>query len=140
MARLFLTIVGMAYLSLAFWCSIDPAQTSRAVGFSLQPGSGDSEFLVIYGGLEFGLGLIFLWPLYRRDELLFSLRVCLIVHGCLAVFRTASFVLFTGIGKTTCGLAATEWTIFALSLAAWRFHGQQAFDSEQEPGPPRPPS
>ena len=52
MTRIFLTVVGLIYLLLSIWCSVDPASTSRSVGFTLQTGSGQSEFLVIYGGLE----------------------------------------------------------------------------------------
>jgi len=65
MARIFLAIVGAAYLVLAGWCALMPDKTSRAVGFSLQTGSGQSEFLTVYGGLQLSLGLAFLWPLLR---------------------------------------------------------------------------
>jgi len=73
MARLFPAVVGIASLCLTLWCVAVPGQTSGAAGFNLQPGSGESEFLVVYGGLEFGPGLIFLWPLYRQHETRFSL-------------------------------------------------------------------
>ncbi len=51
MERIFLAIVGAAYILLAGWCSLMPDKTSKAVGFTLQPGSGQSEFLTVYGGL-----------------------------------------------------------------------------------------
>jgi len=134
MARLFLTVVGLIYFSLACWCAAAPETTSRAVGFSLQSGSGQSEFLVVYGGLEFGLGLVFLWPLYRPCETRFSLRACLIVHGSLVLFRAISFVLFAGIDRTTYVLAATEWMIFLLSLAVWTGCRQPVSGSQQASG------
>jgi hypothetical protein len=111
-AKIFLAFVGLAYLALAGWCSVQPDKTSKAVGFTLTPGSGQSEFLVVYGGLEFALGLIFLWPLYRPDEIAFPLFVCLVVHASLVAFRTISFFLYGGIESTTYYLAATEWAIF----------------------------
>lgn len=112
MARIFLAIVGAAYILLAGWCSLMPDKTSKAVGFTLQPGSGQSEFLTVYGGLELALGIAFLWPLYRPAETAFPLFLCLLIHGCLVAFRTAGFVLYTGIPTATYGLAATEWIIF----------------------------
>ena len=112
MARIFLAIVGAAYILLAGWCSLIPDKTSKAVGFTLQPGSGQSEFLTVYGGLELALGIAFLWPLYRPAETAFPLFLCLLIHGCLVAFRTAGFVLYTGIPTATYGLAATEWIIF----------------------------
>ena len=44
-AKIFLAVVGLVYLALALWCSIDPKTTSEKVGFQLQPGSGQSEFV-----------------------------------------------------------------------------------------------
>lgn len=116
MARLFLAIVGLVYLLLALWCSVDPASTSRSVGFILQPGSGQSEFLVIYGGLELALGIIFLWPLWQREVTRYALVVCVIVHGCLVLFRTAGFLIFADIASMTYSLAVGEWLIFLVSL------------------------
>ncbi len=119
MARLFLAIVGVAYISLAAWCAVSPKQTSQFVGFTLTPGSGQSEFLVVYGGLELALGIIFLWPIWRPHETAFALLACLIIHGCLVLFRTASFLLFQDIAAGTYGLAATEWIIFLAAGGLW---------------------
>ncbi|MEI8020810.1 MAG: DUF4345 family protein [Schlesneria sp.] len=112
MVKIFLALVGFAYIGLAGWCSLQPEKTAKGVGFSLQPGSGQSEFLVVYGGLELALGLIFLWPLYRPEESAFPLFACLVIHACLVLFRTISFFLYSGIESTTTYLAATEWLIF----------------------------
>jgi|TARA_R110002096_G_scaffold417745_2_gene621510 hypothetical protein len=116
MTRIFLAMTGLIYLLLALWCSLDPVSTSRSVGFSLQAGSGQSEFLVVYGGLELALGLIFLWPLWQKEVTRFALVVCVIVHGCLVLFRSIGFFVFTGIGSTTYSLAVGEWLIFLISL------------------------
>ncbi|QDU51724.1 hypothetical protein Pan110_40910 [Gimesia panareensis] len=116
MTRIFLTLVGILYLILALWCTLAPESTSRTVGFALQGGSGQSEFLVVYGGLELALGLIFLWPLWQKDVTQYALMVCVIVHGCLVLFRSVGFFLFEGIGSTTYSLAFGEWLIFLISL------------------------
>ena len=116
MIRVWLALVGALYLMLAVWCAITPTSTSQSVGFRLEGGSGQSEFLVVYGGLELALGLIFLWPLWQAAVTRYALTVCLIVHGCLVIFRCASFFLFEGIGATTYSLATGEWLIFLISL------------------------
>ncbi len=112
MARIFLAFVGAAYIGLAAWCSIMPEKSASAVGFVLQPGSGQSEFLTVYGGLELALGLAFLWPLYRPAETALPLILCLLVHGCLVAFRTAGFVMYSNIQSATYGLAMSEWIVF----------------------------
>src|SRR5829696_6288016 len=99
--RIFLAIVGIAYLLLALWCALRPSQTSASVGFTLTPGSGQSEFLVVYGGLELGLGIVFLWPLIDTNATWFVLIACLIIHACLVLFRSISFFLYSGIHTTT---------------------------------------
>lgn len=111
-SRFFLAFVGIAYIGLGIWCAVAPEKTSKAVGFALQPGQGESEFLTVYGGLEVALGLLFLWPLYKREEVTFPLCACLVVHGCLVVFRTIGFFVYTGFETTTYGLAGLEWAIF----------------------------
>lgn len=121
MARIFLSLVGFAYLGLAAWCALSPLQTSSAVGFSLQPGSGQSEFLTVYGGLQFALGIVFLWPLFRSGELVRILQLCLGIHACLVVFRTVSFCLFPDIPSMTFALAAVEWFIFlGAAFCLWK--------------------
>ena len=116
MTQYFLAAVGAAYLGLAAWCALAPTQTSKAVGFDLVPGAGQSEFLTVYGGLELALGVIFILPLFRPQDAGYALSVCLILHGCLVTFRAASFALFGGIGATTYSLAVSEWIIFLGSV------------------------
>lgn len=121
MARIFLAIVAAAYLVLAAWCAILPETTSNSVGFTLQPGAGQSEFLTVYGGLQLAIGLAFLWPLYRPSEIRLPLFLCLLIHGCLVICRTVSFGLYSGVPATTIVLAATEWMIFiAAAILSWR--------------------
>lgn len=116
MLRIFLAIVGSLYVLLALWCSLAPNTTSQTVGFTLKPGSGQSEFLVVYGGLELALGIVFLWPLYQKEAARYALFTCLVLHACLVLFRTVGFFLFEGIESTTYSLAFGEWLIFLISL------------------------
>ena len=120
MSRIFLAIVGVAYIILAAWCSLSPGKTSHAVGFTLQPGSGQSEFLTVYGGLQLALGIAFLWPIYRPSEVAFPLFLCLLIHASLVAFRTASFMLYKDIPTTTYALAATEWIILIAAASLFR--------------------
>ncbi len=117
MTRVFLAAIGLLYVWLAAWCSFQPAETSRLVGFQLLRGSGQSEFLTVYGGLELGMALTFLWPLLQASAARQALLNCTLIHGCLVLFRTAAFVLFEGIEPMTWKLAAGEWVIFLVGVA-----------------------
>tara|TARA_R110002072_G_scaffold302999_3_gene491109 strand:- start:39743 stop:40144 length:402 start_codon:yes stop_codon:yes gene_type:complete len=130
MARIFLAVVGAAYIALAIWCAARPDATANAVGFELISGSGQSEFFVVYGGLELALGIAFLWPLRRAEDTVGALRLCCLVHSCLVVFRTVSFFQFSGISTTTYALATVEWlillgTLFIASKAAMQPASEQ---------------
>jgi len=120
-SRIFLSLIGITYLYLAGWCSLMPVQTSQLVGFDLKPGSGQSEFLVIYGGLEMALAVVFLLPLIRPKQLEHSLLVCPIVHACLVLFRSVSLFLHADISPTTRKMAFYAWSIFLGTAGlAWK--------------------
>lgn len=115
-AKIFLGLVGLLYAGLAIWCSVSPSVTSEKVGFEIKSGSGQSEFLTVYGGLEMGMALIFLLPLIRSEFLFSSLIACILIHVCLVVFRTVGFFLYTDISGMTYKLAAGEWVILVLGI------------------------
>jgi len=119
LARIYLTVVGLMYVGLAAWCSIDPATTSTKVGFDRIGGSGQSEFLVIYGGLELGIAMVFLLPWINRDYTHAALLACLLIHGCLVAFRTVSLFLYSDISSMTYKLAIGEWVILVAGIACW---------------------
>lgn len=116
-AKIFLAVVALLYLALALWCSIDPKTTSEKIGFQLQPGSGQSEFVTVYGGLELGMALIFLMPLVWNESTRFALIGCLLIHGSLVLFRTLAYFRFEGIDSFTHRLAIGEWVILLASIA-----------------------
>ena len=120
-ARFFLAVVGTLYLGLALWCSLDPVTTSAKVGFALQGDAGGSEFLTVYGGLEFGLGLMLWVPLVRARWTASILATCLVLHGSLVLFRSIGFFVYPDPGGMTVRLAIGEWVILVLAaILYWR--------------------
>ncbi|MEM8944536.1 MAG: DUF4345 family protein [Planctomycetota bacterium] len=119
MTKIFLTVLGIAYLALAGWCMSQPAKTAASIGFEFRSASGQSEYFTIYGGLQLGLGLIFLFPLVRPDSLAFALIASLLVHGGLILARGISLVLYSGISSMTWGFAVLELVLFLVSLLLW---------------------
>jgi len=118
-ARIYLSLIGLLYIALAAWCSIDPATTSSKVGFERIGGSGRSEFLVIYGGLELGMALVFLMPWFNRDFTQASLWACILIHACLVAFRMVSFLIYTDMSPLTIRLAIGEWVILLTAIGCW---------------------
>lgn len=120
--RIFLTVVGLMYAGLAMWCAIDPKTTSEKVGFGLNGGSGQSEFVTVYGGLEMGMALVFWMCWWNKEATTFSLLACTAIHLCLVLFRSYSYFAFSDIGRMTIQLSIGEWVVFLCSagLLYWR--------------------
>lgn len=119
--KVFLGVVGTAYLVLAIWCMIAPGTTAQAVGFELQSGSGQSEYLVVYGGLQLGLGCFFIWPVFWKPEVIsVAIVASLFIHTALVLLRSVSFLLYEDLGGTTLVLASVEWSILISTLLVWR--------------------
>ena len=121
-AKINLIIVSAIYIGLAIWCSIQPNVTSEKVGFELKGGTGQSEFMTVYGGLEFGLALALLATLFRAETVGFGVLACVLVHGSLVVFRSISFFCYNDIGAFTYKLAIGEWMITLLGIAILYLH------------------
>lgn len=115
-AKIYLAVTALVYFSLAIWCTVSPAATSQKVGFQLKEGSGQSEFMTVFGGLEFGLALILLCSIFRAQTVTYGLIACVLIHGSLVLFRTISLFSFSGIEPMTYKLATGEWVIFILGL------------------------
>jgi hypothetical protein len=83
MAKTFLAIVGVAHLGVAASCDIQPEDTAKIGGIYASAWFSQVRIFVVYGGLQLGLGIVFLLPLLRRADVSFALSARLILHGCL---------------------------------------------------------
>jgi hypothetical protein len=113
--RGFLTLVGLTYVGLGAWCLARPEQTARSIGFELLPGAGLSEYMVVYGGLELALGLLFLQPWLRPERLPAMLEACFLIHLCLVLVRSWTLLTIPGIPSFTKSLAVGEWIMLIFS-------------------------
>ena len=116
-AKAYVTIVSALYFALAIWCTFSPDVTSTKVGFELKGGSGQSEFMTVYGGLEFGMALLLLLSALREETVSYGVIGCVVMHASLVIFRTFSFFRVQGIDSFTYKLAAGEWVITLIGLA-----------------------
>ncbi len=116
-AKTYLVVVALLYIGLAIWCSLQPEITSKKVGFQLTDGTGQSEFLTVYGGLEFGLALVLLASLAKPETVVYGLVACVLIHASLVLFRSIGFFCFKDFAPITYKLAIGEWLIMLLGMA-----------------------
>ena len=118
-----LVVLGISYIALGLWCAAAPDSTAASVGFALSGGSGHSEWITVYGGLQTGLGaamiLCGLSPTLRLGGLAFAA----IFSTALVVFRAPTLMAYS-VKNLTYFFAVVEivsaaWLIWAF-LAAKR--------------------
>ncbi len=108
-ATIYLAINALLYVVFAVWCVAMPAQTSAFVGLQPVGGAGRSEFFAVYGGLEFGLGLLFALAAWRPGLQTAGLLVAALTYGGIALFRSAAFLTQSAPG-------GNAWYIFPLEV------------------------
>lgn len=119
MIKAYLLLNGVLYILFALWCTIMPEKTASALGLSFRSGSGKSEYITVYGGLEFGLGVFFLVTALRPEMREPGLLLALLFYAGLVAWRTGTFLLVPGIGKVTYFFGAFELVLGLAALALW---------------------
>ena len=113
MTATYLYLNAGLYLVLALWCSLRWRATSRALGYTSLSRSGQSEYLVVYGGLQLGLAIVFF--LLARDPALhrFGLQLALALYAAIVAFRVPTALAFAPVAPTTWIVATLEILLFA---------------------------
>lgn len=119
--RVFLGAVGALYAIFALWCAASPGFTSEAVGLHMEGGSGRSEYITVYGGLQMGLALAFAGGAWFQEHATAALVLCWLVHGSLTAFRLFTVATVDGIAWNTFAFAGLEAALFLGALGLWWF-------------------
>jgi hypothetical protein len=119
MIKAYLLFNAVAYIGFSLWCTIAPEKTASSLGLTFRSGSGKSEYITVYGGLEMGVALFFLiaalTPKYQEPGLLFAV----FFYGGLVVFRLFTFATVTGIERITHGFGASELVLGLIGAWLW---------------------
>jgi hypothetical protein len=103
MAPGYLYLNSVLYLAFAVWCTVASQSTSTNLGYLTLSNGGRSEYLVIYGGLQLGLAVLFF--LVARDAAYVRLGMLISIGLYLPI------VLFRLI------TVSINWPVPALTLA-----------------------
>jgi hypothetical protein len=115
----YLYLNALLYAAFAAWCTFSATATARAVGYLQLNAGGESEYRVVYGGLQLGLAAVFAL-LARRSELwenglIFSLAIYL----PLVAYRLATIGAFWPVPRVTLAVAAMETLLLAGAIVLW---------------------
>jgi hypothetical protein len=111
MASVYLYFNSALYLLFAIWCTLAPQKTAQSLGYSALSSAGRSEYLVIYGGLQFGLAILF--ALLARDPSLlrFGLKVSLFLYLPIVAYRIVTVWRFWPVPPLTLGTGVLEFCL-----------------------------
>jgi len=114
--RIFLGLTGLLYLVFSLWCVVRDTQTARAVGFEFANNSGRSEYMTVYGGLQLGLALLYLWAAWQGVYLREGLALAAVTHGTIVLFRAASLFMFSGLQPMTYAFFGLELVFMVVAV------------------------
>lgn len=124
MLKFYLYFNAMLYAMLAAWCTLMPAETAAAVGFQVLDRSGQSEYLVIYGGLQLGMAFLFAY-FARTGQPRNGLVLSLAFYVPIVAYRAFTLAQLWPVGPTTIALAVFEWLLLGTAICLWaRQHGR----------------
>ena len=92
MARIYLYLNSALYLALAVWGTTAPQRTAARLGYLSMSDRGRAEYLTTYGGLQVGLGILFLL-LARSGDPTLGLRIAIGIYAPILLYRIATGLL-----------------------------------------------
>ena len=116
MLRTYLFVNAALYVLFALWCTLMPEKTASALGLMFRSGSGKSEYITVYGGMEFGIAMFFLLAALRPEMRQAGLLFALLFYGGLVAWRIPTLLMVPGVQKITYGFAASEAVLLVMAV------------------------
>ncbi len=103
MTQWYLYVNSILYLLFAVWCTVGWQSTSNRLGYLTLSNGGTSEYLVIYGGLQVGLAILFF--LLARNASYFKLGLLISIgfYAPIVIYRVVTVL--------------ANWPVSGLTLA-----------------------
>ncbi|HEY0230302.1 MAG TPA: DUF4345 domain-containing protein [Dokdonella sp.] len=118
MANVYLYFNAGLYALFALWCTLAPTRTAQGVGYESLSRSGLSEYLVVYGGLELGLGLFFFYCIQAGAQRI-GLVFAVLLYAPIVVYRIATVARQWPVSSTTLLVGTLEVLLLLAALALW---------------------
>lgn len=118
MVNAYLYLNAALYALLALWCTLFPQTTASAIGYQVLSKSGQSEYLVIYGGLQLGMAFLFAY-FARTRQPRNGLVLALAFYVPIVLYRAFTLAKLWPVEPTTMLLAALEWGLLIAGVLLW---------------------
>jgi len=121
--KIYLYLNAILYVLFAAWCTLEPGSTSTNIGFLDLSIGGKSEYLVVYGGLQWGLAIAF-W-LLARDAANWKIGMLLSIalYAPIVAYRLVTVARFWPVPSLTLATGTLELGLLIAALAIYRRAG-----------------
>ncbi|GAA4857300.1 DUF4345 family protein [Luteimonas vadosa] len=119
MTALYLWINALMYAVFGVWCALRLEPTAQNLGYTMLSNSGRSEYLTVYGGLQWGLALVFAWLAFKPELHRTGVLVAIALYAPIVLHRTISLVRFGPVESLTKVIAGLEVLMLLAAIALW---------------------
>lgn len=118
--KIYLWFNAGLYAVFALWCTLSPWRTATNVGYTALSNGGRSEYLVVYGGLQLGLAIIFAL-LARGDTSLvrFGVLASVCLYAPIVAYRLVTVARFWPIPPMTLAVGSLEVGLLVAALVLY---------------------
>ena len=120
MIEIYLWANAVIYVLFALWCTFKKDQTAKASGYLNLNASGWSEYLVIYGGLQFGLAFYFAYLAFHETLHQTGIIFAMLLYVPIVIYRVITIYHYRPVKRTTLAIGLME--ILLLTGAAISFY------------------
>jgi len=115
--KAYLLVNAALYAVFALWCTLKATNTATSLGYVALNNSGRSEYLVIYGGLQAGLAVMFFLLARNAAYHKLGILVSIGVYAPIVLYRLATIWTFSPVSPLTLYVGALETGL--LIAAIW---------------------
>jgi len=119
MIAAYLWLNALLFLGFAGWCTLKPNETAKALGYEALSRGGQSEYLVIYGGLQLGLAAAFALFAWQQTQRTTGLAFALCLYGGIVLYRAVTLWTYGPVPALTWAVAALELVLLVIAAVLW---------------------
>lgn len=116
---IYLYVNAVLYALFAGLCTLNARGTATSLGYLTLSSGGRSEYLVIYGGLQFGLAIFFALLASRPSMHAVGLTFALSLYLPIVIYRLVTVVAFRPVPLLTLVVAALECVLLVIGAVLW---------------------
>ena len=130
MTAVYLYMNAAMYSFFAVWQTLSPWKTAAALGFEVMANAARSEYLVVYGGFQFGLAAFFIWAARSDSHRRAGLMLALCLYVPIVPYRILSIWKFWPVSTVLLSIGTLEVVLLITGLALFFAARRQALAGE----------